>query len=72
MRVYRNLVLASAVTHGRTFSLPFYCGIGDFQIVASTAGSFFLLYYPIVIEQRFSVDGKYYPGLRNKIPCKVL
>ena len=72
IRGYRNLILAFAVIHGRPFSLPYYCGIGDLQIVASVAGSVFLLYYPIVAEQRFSIDGKYYPGLRIKISREVL
>jgi hypothetical protein len=66
------LVLALAVIYDRPFSLPYYCGIGDLQIVTSAAGSVFLLYYPIVTEQGFSIDGKYYPNLRNKIPRKVL
>jgi len=72
IRVYRNLILAFAVIHGWPFSLPYYCGIGDLQIVASAAGSVLLLYYPIVTEQRFSIYGKYYQGLTNKIPRKVL
>jgi hypothetical protein len=66
------LVLAFAVIHGRSYSLPYYCGIGDLQIVTSVAGSVILLYYPTVTEQRLSVDGKYYPDLRNKIPRKIL
>jgi hypothetical protein len=67
-----NLVRAFAGIHGRPISLPYYCGIGDLQIVASAAGSDFLLYYPFVTEQRFSIDGKHYPRIRNKFPSKVL
>jgi hypothetical protein len=63
IHVYKNLILAFAVIHGWPFWLSYYCGIGDLQIFASATGSVFLLYYPIVTEQRFSIDGKYYPIL---------